>query len=170
MHNWTRPIINWPHLSVLSVSVSQVSVVITDFTNHFSVIKKYFKHFRNIIAWYFLQHCFQFPSESNILLLWITKSYFCFARNVCVVTCILNVFGVRVYAYFNDGADASRYEDQQAGLLVKQVEENHDGAETSPEHWKTQHTDTKCLVVKEPKYCCLHYCGSNIAQQHCADG
>lgn len=61
MHNWIRPIINWPHLSD---SLNSSIVVITDFTSHFSVIKKYFKHFRNIIAWYFLQHCFQFPSES----------------------------------------------------------------------------------------------------------
>lgn len=46
--------------------------------------------------------------------------------------------------YFNDRADAGRYEDQQAGLLVKQIEENHDGAETSPQHWKTKHEMLNC--------------------------
>lgn len=51
-----------------------------------------------------------------------------------------------VCTYFNDRADTSRYEDKQAGLLVKQIEENHYGAETSPEHWKTQHTDIKCYT------------------------
>lgn len=37
--------------------------------------------------------------------------------------------------YFDDGADASRDEDEQAGLLVDQIQENHNGAEASPQHW-----------------------------------
>lgn len=37
-------------------------------------------------------------------------------------------------AYFNDGADAGRDEDEQAGLLVDQIQENHNGAEASPQH------------------------------------
>lgn len=40
-----------------------------------------------------------------------------------------------MFAYLNDGTDPCRYEDQQAGLLVKQIEENDDGAETPPEHY-----------------------------------
>lgn len=51
-----------------------------------------------------------------------------------------------VCTYFDDRADASRYEDKQAGLLVKQIEENHYCAETSPEHWKTKHTNIKCYI------------------------
>lgn len=46
-------------------------------------------------------------------------------------------------AYLDDGADASGNEDEQAGLLIKQVEENHYGAETSPQHWRTKHTQSK---------------------------
>lgn len=53
------------------------------------------------------------------------------------------------FTYFNDGADASRNEHKQAGLLIKQIEENHNGAETSPEHWKTKHTDTKYSNVSQ---------------------
>lgn len=49
--------------------------------------------------------------------------------------------------YFNDRADARRYEDKQAGLLIKQIEENHYGAETSPQHWKTKRTNTTCYTV-----------------------
>lgn len=41
--------------------------------------------------------------------------------------------------YFNDGADPSGYKDKQTGLLIKQVEENHYGAETSPQHWRKEH-------------------------------
>lgn len=37
-------------------------------------------------------------------------------------------------AYFDDGADAGRDEDEQAGLLVDQIQENHNGAEASPQH------------------------------------
>lgn len=44
------------------------------------------------------------------------------------------------FTHFDDGADPGRNEHEQARLLVKQIEENHDGAETSPEHWKAQHT------------------------------
>lgn len=36
-------------------------------------------------------------------------------------------------AYFDDGADAGRDEDEQAGLLVDQIQENHNGAEASPQ-------------------------------------
>lgn len=46
-----------------------------------------------------------------------------------------------VCSYFNDRADASRYEDKEAGLLIKQIEENHYGAETPPQHWKTKPTN-----------------------------
>lgn len=44
--------------------------------------------------------------------------------------------------YLNDGADPCGYEDQEAGLLIEEVEEDHDGAETSPQHWEKnkQHT------------------------------
>lgn len=44
-----------------------------------------------------------------------------------------------VCTYFNHRADACRYEDKQAGLLVKQIEEDHNGAETSPQHCETKH-------------------------------
>lgn len=37
--------------------------------------------------------------------------------------------------YFDHGADAGRNKDEQAGLLVEQIQENHDGAEASPQHW-----------------------------------
>lgn len=36
--------------------------------------------------------------------------------------------------YFDHGADAGRNKDEQAGLLVEQIQENHDGAEASPQH------------------------------------
>lgn len=39
-----------------------------------------------------------------------------------------------MFGYLDDGANPCRYEDQQAGLLVEQIEKNHNGAETSPEH------------------------------------
>lgn len=63
----------------------------------------------------------------------------------CVFTCVFE----SAFTYFNDGADASRNEHKQAGLLIKQIEENHNGAETSPEHWKTKHTDTKYSNVSQ---------------------
>lgn len=44
------------------------------------------------------------------------------------------VGGLTRCPYFDNGADASRDEDEQAGLLVDQIQENHDGAEASPQH------------------------------------
>lgn len=68
----------------------------------------------------------------------------------CVFTCVLYICVFEsAFTYFNDGADASRNEHKQAGLLIKQIEENHNGAETSPEHWKTKHTDTKYSNVSQ---------------------
>ena len=64
------------------------------------------------------------------------------------------LYSLCLCAYFNHGADGSRYEDKQAGLLVKQIEENHYGAETSPEHWenKTKHANmTSCTVTALPQ-------------------
>lgn len=48
--------------------------------------------------------------------------------------------------YFDDGADASRDEDEQAGLLVDQIQENHDGAEASPQHC-TNKNNAKSLFL-----------------------
>lgn len=39
-----------------------------------------------------------------------------------------------MFVYLDDRANPCRYEDQQAGLLIEQIEKNHNGAETSPEH------------------------------------
>lgn len=69
-----------------------------------------------------------------------------------------------MFAYLNDGPNACRYEHQQAGLLVKQIEKNHDGAETSPEHYGTQNPQIRDCTVQSKvtsqglifyKKCCL---------------
>ena len=45
--------------------------------------------------------------------------------------------------YLYDGAYSSRDEHQEAGLLVKQVQEDDDGAEAAPQYWgDRRHTQT----------------------------
>lgn len=46
--------------------------------------------------------------------------------------------GLTQWPYFDDGSDASRDEDEQAGLLVDQIQENHNGAEASPQHCRNK--------------------------------
>lgn len=55
-----------------------------------------------------------------------------------------------MFTYLNDGPNACRYEHQQAGLLIKQIEKNHDGAETSPEHYGTQNPQIRDCTVYTP--------------------
>lgn len=55
-----------------------------------------------------------------------------------------------MFGYLDDGANPCRYEHQQAGLLVEQIEKNHNGAETSPEHWgNPEHTDQKMVATRQ---------------------
>lgn len=48
--------------------------------------------------------------------------------------------GGREGAYLDDGPNASRNEDKKAGLLIQQIEEDHNGAKTSPKHYGKHHT------------------------------
>lgn len=50
---------------------------------------------------------------------------------------------------FNYGANSSRYEDQQAGELVKQIQENHNGAETSPQYWRKEEQIMTYVTIED---------------------
>lgn len=59
--------------------------------------------------------------------------------------------GVLCVLYLNQRTNSSRDQNQQTGLLVQQIEEDDNSAETSPQHWHTQRI-TPCVFISQDAY------------------
>lgn len=77
---------------------------------------------------------------------------------MCICMCLWLEWA---FKYFDHGANAGRNKDEQAGLLVEQIQENHNGAEASPQHWGKPKTckilECMCMYAKTGVSfsCCL---------------